>query len=98
MDEFGLPGQESGNRAVAGTEVSDAYFRSQEQEHLANRLPGATGAVVPAESVGHEVEVLLRLAAPLFGEPLERALVGQGGGVLGGRGQRSLKNLVHSAR
>jgi hypothetical protein len=76
MDEFGLPGQQSGNCAVAGTEVRDAHFWSEQQEHLANRLPGTAWAVVTPEAIRHEVEVLLRLAAPLFGEPLEGALVG----------------------
>ena len=87
VDAFGLAGQQTRERAVAGAEVGDAYPGRKQEEHLTDRFPRATWAVVTAEAVGHEVEVLLSFLAALLDDPLQGALVRGGLGLAGAGGE-----------
>ena len=96
MDAFRLSGEQAGQGAVAGAEVGDTDPRRQEEEHLADGLPGAARTVVPAEPIGDEVEVLLGLLASFLDDPLERPLVRRELGLLGAGGQGRLDDRGHA--
>jgi hypothetical protein len=63
---------------VAGAKVGDAHLRGEQEEHLADRLPGTSGTVILSEPVGDEVEVLLGFLPTFFDDALQGALVGGG--------------------
>ena len=98
VDAFGLAGEEAGEGAVTGSEVGDADLRREQEEHLSDGFPRSSRAVVPAQPVGHQVEVLLGLLPTLLDDTLPGALVGGRLGLAGAGGQGRFDDPADAGR
>jgi len=64
-------GDELRNETFAGAEVGPRRSTARGAAEVADRLPGAAGAVALAELAGDQVEILLRLAAAFLQDAVE---------------------------
>ena len=98
MHELRLTGEQLGEGALAGAEIGDAHLGHEQEEHLADSLPGTAGAMAASEATGNKVEVGLGLTAAFFAEATQCPEVRLRLGIHAERARGGGEDLAHRGR